>query len=114
MTAAVKSNIRRERYAKAMTAADEPRVAITHSGQFAESPKTPESSPPKNSSQPNPENVPSKWAFRFARTETNAAARKRAAQASALARTSPGWPLLCNSCGSRVERPRQAAKEDSP
>src|SRR5258708_3346954 len=68
--------------------------------------------PPKRSIQPKAAKTGSKWAFRFARTETKAAPRKKTAQAIALARTAPGRLPESDSRGRRVERPRHAANED--
>src|SRR5256885_10602889 len=96
-----------------MTAAAARPVAISKIGQPAPRPKAPESNPPKRSSQPKAAKTGSKWAFRFARIETKAAARKSTAQAIALARTAPGRLPESDSRGRRVERPRHAANEES-
>src|SRR5258708_7603657 len=96
-----------------MTAAAAMTVAISQIGQPGPRPKAPERNPPKRSSQPKDAKTGSKWAFRFARTETKAAPRKRRAQAIALARTSAGGFPESDSRGRRVERPRHAANEDS-
>src|SRR5260221_4164977 len=96
-----------------MTAAAAMPVAISQIGQPGPRPNAQESNPRKRSSQPAAAKTGSKWAFRFARTETKAAPRKRTAQAIALARTAPGRPPESDSRGRRVERPRHAANEDS-
>src|SRR5260221_13466098 len=95
-----------------MTAAAAMAVAISQIGQPGPRPKAPERNPPKRSSQPKDAKTGSKRAFRFARTETKAAPRKRAAQAIAVARAAPPRPPHSDPRGRRVEGPPPAGDQE--